>query len=256
MKRIISVFALCLGICLQAGAGIPAKPSEPRLVNDFAAAFPAWQRDSLETALVAFDEKTSNQICVVTVADLEGRDVAEYALRLGNDWGVGSARNNGAVILLMPRGEAGYVDVTIQVGRGLEGAVTDAYASRIIRNIMGPELRKDRYIEAVSAACAEIMALASGEINEPRDDASSVEEDPAVAVLIAVIMLGLIVLLVYLLSKGGNNGGNNSNSGGGGGPIFWGAGPGRGSFGGGSIGGGFRGFGGGSFGGGGASGRF
>lgn len=263
-RRGIHLIILCavLAIPLRAADSWVPDPSDPpRLVNDFASAFTAAQRDSLETALVEFDDSTSNQICVVTVKDLQGMDVADYALALGRKWGVGSKRNNGVIVLLKTR-EGSYVDVTIQVGRGLEGAIPDVYASRIIRNIMGPHLRNDEYWPAVSKACIELMALAKGEISEPRDAAEGSGEG-------AIVVLGVFFLIIFLLillaaSKDKNNRGGR----GGGffnGPTIthvpssrsshsssWGGG-----FGGGSgWGGGFGGFGGGSFGGGGASGRF
>lgn len=239
---------------LSANATIPEKPVPERLVNDLAGVFTTFERDSLEYALYAFDEKTSNQISVVTVRTLDGMDVAEYALRLGNNWGVGSSRNNGIVILLKPRGEDGYVDVTIQVGRGLEGAVPDAYAARIIRNIMGPYLSVDQYFPAVSNACEELQLLASGEISEPRDDSDDEE-----GIIAAVILIFLFILIIIVLARksGHSNGGDSFGGGSGHGPtIFFGPGFGGSSSGGSFSGGGFRGFGGGSFGGGGASGRF
>lgn len=257
----LSRLCLCLltavFLPLAAAASIPDKPYPERLVNDFAGVFTSFERDSLEYALAAFDENTSNQICVVTVRSLDGMDVAEYALRLGNKWGVGSSRNNGIIILLKPRGEDGYVDVTIQVGRGLEGAIPDAYAARIIRNIMGPYLSGNQYFPAVAKACAELQLLASGEISEPRDDYEDDTED----LVVFLIFLFIVVLFFIILSRrsGHGNGGDSFGGGSGGGPtIFFGPGFGGGSFGsgGGFSGGGFGGFGGGSFGGGGASGRF
>ena len=244
---------------------IPASPEPPRLVNDFASAFEQYQTDSLETVLVDFDERTSNQISVVTVADLHDYDVAEFALALANKWGIGSSRNNGVLILLKTR-NGGYVDVTIQVGRGLEGAIPDAYAARIIRNIMGPHLRKDEYWPAVSKACVELMALAEGEISEPRDD-----DDDAGALIgmgvMALFFLIVFILIIYAASKDGNNHGGGTGTfrgptitfgNGGSHRSTWsGGGFGGGSgWGGGFGGGGFGGFGGGSFGGGGASGHF
>ena len=237
---------------------IPSAPEPQVLVNDFANAFTQYQTDSLERVLVDFDERTSNQLCVVTLTDLHGYDVAEFALALANSWGIGSSRNNGMLILLKTR-NGGYVDVTIQVGRGLEGAIPDAYAARIIRNIMGPHLRQDEYWPAVTKACTELMALAEGEISEPRDDDDSGIE---AAIFMGIFFLIIFALIIYVASK------DDNHRGGGGfrGPtiIF---GPGSsssgsnwtgGGFGGGSGwgGGGFGGFGGGSFGGGGASGHF
>jgi len=214
---------------------------------------------------VAFDDSTSNQIAIVTVKDLNGLDIAGYAVQLANAWGIGSSKNNGILILMKPRGFTDeYIDVTIQVGRGLEGAIPDVYASRIIRNIMGPYLRNDEYVPALAAGCSELMALASGEISEPRDNGEE-DDDWIFVVFMFAIIIMVVVFISVVKSKnkgggssdGGSNGGSN-----GGGPIFFGPlfGPSGRGFGGGSssggFGGGFGGFGGGSFGGGGASGRF
>lgn len=266
-KRII-VFSFIVALAFPCGAAvkdyIPAVPEPQRLVNDLASAFTQDQTDSLEAVLVDFDERTSNQICVVTVTSLHDYDVAEFALALANKWGIGNSRNNGVLILLKTR-EGGYVDVTIQVGRGLEGAIPDAYASRIIRNIMGPHLRQDEYWPAVSKACVELMALAEGEISEPRDD-----DDDAGAIIgmgvMAVFFLIVFLLIIYAASKDDNHRGGGGTfrgptitfgNGGSSRSTWSGGGFGGGSgWGGGFGGGGFGGFGGGSFGGGGASGRF
>lgn len=244
-----------------ASAVIPDKPQPERLVNDLAGIFTPYQIDSLERELVAFDDSTSNQITVVTVSDLEDYTVAEYALRLGNKWGVGSNRNNGVIVLLKPRGTDGYVDVTIQVGRGLEGAIPDAYASRIIRNVMGPYLRQDIYFKPVALACEQLQALAAGEISEPRDDD---DEDVGFAIfMVAMTMLLIIIVVIAIVEDQNKRGGGGSHYGGGRGPTViigrgndFGGFSGGGFSGGGFSGGGFGGFGGGSFGGGGASGRF
>lgn len=242
----------------QKGDGLPEPPDPPRLVNDLAGVLPSFQRDSLERVLVDFDRNTSNQICVVTVSTLGDREIMEYGTALGNKWGIGSTRNNGVLLLLKARGtgDERYIDVAIMTGRGLEGAIPDAYASRIIRNIMGPELREDRYMPAVAKACAELMALAAGEISEPRDD----EEEDMTETIVFVIILLILILLIVFGRSGRNNGkgGSSGGSRGGGGPVIFFPGGGRssgGSFSGG-FGGGFGGFGGGSFGGGGAHGRF
>lgn len=264
-------FLLILSLALLALPGwgrrpswIPAPYEPQRLVNDFAGIFSVSQRDSLERVLVAFDDSTSNQITVVSVQTLAGHDVDEFAVRLANEWGIGTKkRNNGVLVLIKPRGrDNNYIDVTIQVGRGLEGAIPDAYASRIIRNIMGPFLRQDLYFQAIVKGCDELKALAAGEISEPRDG----ETEPPGWLILGIFLLFIIglVLLLVLLDKynrkhGGTGLGGGGGSGWGGGPIIFGGGGGHShsGWGGGSFGGGgFGGFGGGSFGGGGASGRF
>lgn len=261
-RSLLLTLALLAALPLQAGLfdsskdDLPESPDPPRLVNDFASVIPAYQRDSLEQVLVAFDDSTSNQICIVTMPTLDGREIVEYGTALGNKWGIGSKRNNGVLILLKIRNpqlegdpDAKYVDVAILPGRGLEGAIPDAYASRIIRNIMGPYLREDNYSPALMEACAEVMALAAGEISEPRDG----EEEEDGWELLFYIIIFIIVLIVIAKKNHTGGSGTHSGTGGGFGPIIFGGG--SSSSGGGSS-GGFGGFGGGSFGGGGARGRF
>ena len=239
---------------------IPQPADPPVLVNDFAGVLSSSQVDSLERVLVAFDDSRSNQISVVTVRTLAGRDVDEFALRLANAWGIGNRQlNNGVLVLLKPRGfDNNYIDVTIQVGRGLEGAIPDAYASRIIRNIMGPHLRADEYWGAIVKACDEIKALASGEIKEPRDASEDDAGWIAFGILVLVFLIAFVVILVA--ASKGDGGSGSSGSSGHRPTILFGPGSFRGGsgsgFGGGGGFGGFGGFGGGSFGGGGASGRF
>lgn len=257
LKTALIVIGAVFTIALSA---IPSRPQPQRLVNDFAGLFSPTQVETLEHILVAFDDSTSNQIAVVTVKDLEGYSVSEYAVRIGLDWGVGTGDfDNGVVLLIKPRIGDSYGEVFIAVGYGLEGAIPDAYAKRIIDNELIPYLSEGDYYGGVEAACDVLMKLASGEISEPRS-----EEDPLWVVFGMMLIIILVIILVAIIigdtGKGGGPGSGGSGGSGGRrtiytGPIITGGGRSGGSFGGG-FGGGFGGFGGGSFGGGGAGGRF
>ena len=251
---------------MSAAVAFPSRPSPQRLVNDLAGIFTSAQVNDLEHRLVALDDSTSNQLVVLTVADLEGYSPAGFATKIGIDWGIGSNDfNNGIVLLVKPKTEDSGGKVSIQVGYGLEGAIPDAYCRRIIENDMIPHFREGDYYGGVSDAVDILSALASGEITEPRD--SSDEEDSP-AVVMAVLLLFLFI--VWVLLRHGGRGGHGGSGGGGrystrktsSPDIFFGPGPGSfggssgGGFSGGSSGGSFGGFGGGSFGGGGVSGSW
>lgn len=242
---------LLLLAAVPSRAGIPDPPVPERLVCDFAGVLSQRQTDSLESVLVKFDDQTSNQLAVVTITSLEGREIMEYGTALANKWGIGSARNNGILMLVKARGAGSekYIEVAILVGRGLEGAITDAHASRIIRNTMGPYLRNEKYGLAIVAGCSDLMELAMGEISEPRDDED--DDDYGTFFYLMVYLLFTIILVVRVIRKIGNGGGGGDSGSYGG---FGGFGGGSSGWSGGS--GGFGGFGGGSFGGGGAHGRF
>lgn len=248
--------ALLLSVAValsDVSAGIPAPPDPPRLVNDFADIFDSYQNAKLEEMLVAFDDSTSNQITVVTVNDLEGYGASEYATMIGLSWGVGSEKSdNGIVVLVKPKNAGGPGETAIQVGYGLEGAIPDAYAKRIIENVMIPCFREGDYFQGVYEACEQLKALASGEISEPRDDGG--EEAAAFILMAFIIFLIIIVIIAGRHRKGGSGPGGRTGSFRN--IYFPGPGPGHGGSWGGGGSGGFGGFGGGSFGGGGASGKW
>lgn len=257
MKR---VFTFIVALAFTASAfAIPSRPSPERLVNDLAGTFTSRQAEELERVLVAFDDSTSNQIAVVTVKDLEGYEPAEYATRIGLDWGVGSEKfDNGIVILVKPKDNTAG-KVFIAIGYGLEGAIPDAYAKRIINEVMIPHFRNDDYYGGVAEACKVLMKLASGEISELREDEFDADDAGAIAGAVVTLII-LIFVFVLITQNGGDNTGSGNHRGGRTiytGPIItsgriYGGGS---SFGGG-FGGGFGGFGGGSFGGGGAGGSW
>lgn len=253
MKAALIIIGAAFALSLYA---IPSRPEPQRLVNDYAGLFTPAQTEALEQMLVAFDDSTSNQITVVTVKDLEGYEASEYATRIGLEWGVGSEKfDNGVVLLVKPRIGSSYGEVFIAVGYGLEGAIPDAYAKRIVENELIPHLSNGDYYAGVEAACEVLMKLASGEISELRED------DDDSAFFVALGIAALIFVLIVIIAIFSDNGKSGNGGGGTGGrrtvytgPVITG---GSGGFGpGGSFGGGFGGFGGGSFGGGGAGGRF
>lgn len=279
MKRTMKIKAL-LVLALLAGAfatvaAIPERPYPQRLVNDLAGVFTASQVRELENRLVAFDDTTSNQITVVTLSDLEGQDKAMVAYEIGEKWGVGREKhNNGIVILIKPKTARENGQVYIAVGYGLEGAIPDAIAKRIVDNVMIPHLQNGNdYYSAVNAALDKLMPLACGEVSEKRE----FDGEDAVALGAFVLFIFAVFIIVIILSSinggstnigSGNKGhkldlwdiivlsnlfgnGGSSGSSWSGGSSGWG-----GSRGGGFGGGGFGGFGGGHFGGGGAGGSW
>lgn len=255
-RYILAATALFMALQLSA---IPAKPQPERLVNDYADLFSSDQEARMEKMLTAFDDSTSNQIVILTVKDLEGMPASEYAVRTGLDWGVGSEKfDNGIVVLVKPKNSTPG-QVFIAVGYGLEGAIPDAYAKRIINNQMIPHFMQNDYFGGVNEACSTLMKLASGEISEPGEEFG--EDD----IIMIVVFLAALIFLLFILAIAMKNG-NNGRGGGGSryddvfttGPIIIRSGNsfGGSSFGGSSFGGGFGGFGGGSFGGGGAGGSW
>lgn len=265
IKRFVAGLALILAFAggTARGQEIPQPMSPPRLVNDYAGLFSGAQRQALEDSLVAFDRATSTQVAVVTVNDLDGCPASEYATRILEKWGVGSKEHdNGVVMLVKSRNQYGGGQVFIAVGYGLEGALPDITAGRIIDNEMMPYLREGDYYRAVAAGTAAVRAAVRGEYTSSRKDKGA----DAFDWIGGLFSLGAIIFIFIILSKSYKENDDDDNSGGSSGgrrnyrrgpiifpPIIGGFGGGRGggSFGGGGF-GGFGGFSGGMGGGGGA----
>lgn len=254
-----SIFFLLIWLLpFVAIAQIPERPSPPRLVNDLAEILTAEEEQTLENKLVEFNNQTSTQIAVVTVKSLEGYDAADFAYRIGEQWGVGQeGKNNGIVVLVKPKvgNEAGKVYVS--VGYGLEGVIPDATANRlIINNEMIPRFMENDYYGGIVNGVDVIMKLAAGEYTaEQYADGGGWAEGFA-----AIVIIIIFIVIIIIGSRNQRHFDSGSNSGFP--PIVMGGSNHRGSWGGfssgsgGFGGGGFGGFGGGSFGGGGAGGSW
>lgn len=244
----------------------PKRPSPPRLVNDFACIFDQNQVQTLENTLVQFNNQTSTQVAVVTLSDLKGYDAGDYSFQLAEKWGVGQkGKNNGILILIKPKTKDSNGQAFIATGYGVEGAVPDAVARRIVDNEMIPHFKANKYYDGVVAGVNVIMELTYGEYTAD----AYVQKTSGKAGAVAFIVVFIFIILIFTMAGRANRIKNSSI---GGSLPFWmllsmmGSGSsgrhsghwgnfnsGGGSFGGG---GGFGGFGGGSFGGGGAGGSW
>lgn len=84
--QLIVLLALSQSLFAQ---DIPSPMSPPRLVNDFASVFTEPEKQALESKLLIYNDTTSTQIYVVTVSDLEGYAVSDYAFKIGEKWNIG-----------------------------------------------------------------------------------------------------------------------------------------------------------------------
>ena len=227
-------------------AQFPEPQQPPRLVNDFADVMSAPQRAELENMLVAYDDSTSTQIAIVTVKTLDGYDVADYANRLYEQWGIGGKDNNNGVLILLGLEER---KVRIETGYGVEDRLTDALSRRIIEQQLLPAFREGDYAGGFQKASLTIFDILSGAyVNEEGDG----EGIPG-----SLIGIVLLFILFIIIANARNGGGGQSFTGRGRNihqPFFFPMGGGSSWGGGGGGGGSFGGFGGGMSGGGGASG--
>lgn len=251
VKRFIWIFILFVSTGALAKEP-PKAPTQYRWVQDEVGLLSEDQETFLLRKLKDYYDSTSTEIAVVIEKSLEGDDVFRYSHALADKWGIGTkGKDNGVLIYIAyENNNPNKRKIWIQVGYGLEGAIPDIYAKRIIREIMAPKFREERWGEGLNDAVDAIIKLAAGEF--VFDQKKSNKKIPIWAIIL------IIFILIVIFSKGDGGGGKTYRGRRSYGPSwtggFGGFGGSGGSFGGG---GGFGGgFGGGGFGGGGAGGSW
>ncbi|WP_276368144.1 TPM domain-containing protein [Chryseolinea sp. H1M3-3] len=218
-------------------------------VHDEADILSVQRTSRLERILQAERDSTSNQIAILIIPSLDGNALEEYSLRVAEAWKLGKSDKDNGVLLLISVNDR---KMRIETGYGLEGALTDAIASRIIRNEIAPRFRNGDYEGGVEAGVMAIIQAIRGEYvnEEPVVKKRNSKKSPWLTIIIIII----IIIITSRSRRGGGGGGHWSSGRGWIGPV---GGMGGGSWGSGS-GGGFGGSfgGGGGFGGGGSSGSW
>ncbi|MDP4267561.1 MAG: TPM domain-containing protein [Bacteroidota bacterium] len=193
---------------------VPDRPNPPRLVNDFSGILSVDEKNTLEQKLVRFNDSTSNQIAIVIVNDLGGLDKADYAIQIGQKWGIGQKdKNNGIVILVKPIGDKGERKAFIAVGYGLESVIPDAIAKRIVENEMIPHFAKGEYYHGLDAATSVLMSLANKEFSSDQyAKRTKAKETPWFFKLIPLFVIFFIFLLMKASARRRTTIGSNGSS--------------------------------------------
>ena len=249
MKFLAGLFALFYLTAPALAAG-PTFPALTGRVVDNANILSAATKSDLTGKLAALEAKTSRQLVVVTLPSLQGFEISDYGYQLGRAWGIGQAKlNNGVLLIIAPTEHK----ARIEVGYGLEPILTDALSEVILQSTVLPKFRSgdfnggvsagvDALIQQLSLNTSDAEARAAAAQQQVAQDDGSGQSGSITGLLIVLFgafaifrVFGGWGLLPFLFMGGGGRGGG---------------------FGGGGFGGGGFGGGGGGFGGGGASGSW
>lgn len=253
---IILLFSL-LYSAVFAQLKIPPLPEKQTSVYDEVGILSATEKSDLEQKLIQYADSTSTQIVVAIIPTLNGEEIAMYATEWAHQWGIGQAKEDNGVLLLVVTEDK---KLTIRTGYGVEHLLTDALSKRIINQIITPEFKAGSYFNGIDKGTDAIIQILKGEFKSRKEKN---EEGGGLPFFLIIIIIMIVIsafsskdhksgpfnnkgnknsstadslLTAILLSSLGRSGGGRSSGGG---------------FGGGGFSGGF---GGGGFGGGGASG--
>jgi uncharacterized protein len=250
MKNNLRVFLMLVIVLCSVGTAAETKiPKLEQRISDFTntLSFQEWQQ--VDRLLKSFEDSTSTQVVVLMVSSLDGESIEDYANKTFTQNKIGQAKKDNGVLLVISKQDHA---MRIEVGYGLEGTLTDAVTSQIIRQEITPFFKSDNYFGGIVTGVDAIIRAAAGEYHA---EGKGRRAPAASAGLVTIFILFIMFILLPILSSRRRSiigsGGHRYYSG-------WGYGSGLGGgFGGGGFGGGggFSG-GGGMSGGGGASGSW
>lgn len=165
-------------------------------VNDFAGVLASDKVRELERKIERYEGETSNQIAILTIPSLEGDSLENFSIRVVENWKVGQKGKDNGVLILVSLNDR---KIRIEVGRGLEGSLTDLVSGRIINEIMKPAFKQKDYYKGLDDAVNAIALAVKGEFKaDPsvkKGDSNNDLEMYLIFLVIALLLAGVAGIL-------------------------------------------------------------
>jgi uncharacterized protein len=194
----LGIAVLCLGIlAARPGHGEPKFPELTGRIVDQSALVTHDDRLAIEAELTALEQRSTDQIAVVTVPSLQGYPIEDFSYQLGRKWGIGQAGKNNGILLVVAPNER---KVRIEVGRGLEPIMTDVMSSLIVNNAILPAFRRGDFSGGIRAGVRDIKDVLLGDAEAVKERArgkrTAPKTDPVVIVFF-IIWFAIVAFIIY-----------------------------------------------------------
>ncbi len=195
---VLALLAVMIASALAGGA--LAQPKFPELtgrVVDNAGLLTPQDRAAIEAELKAIEDKSTDQVVVVTLPDLGGYAIDHYGYQLGRHWRIGQKdKDNGVVLIVAPNERK----VRIETGRGLEAHLTDAMSRIIIENAILPKFRRGDFSGGIRDGVRDIKATIEGDAEAVKERARGRVGEHQDVDYTALIMIALwIAIILYVM---------------------------------------------------------
>ncbi len=166
LMRHLRLFAVCLGIavCLMCRVNISAAeqpvPALTAHMMDLTGTLTTSQKAALEAKLAAFEQEKGAQIAVLILPTTQPETIEQYSMRVVEAWKLGRKGIDDGVLLLIAKNDR---KMRIEVGYGLEGALSDAVSKRIISEVITPFFKREDFYGGIDAGINAMIKVISGE---------------------------------------------------------------------------------------------
>ncbi len=196
MKKLISFFILLFCCVPLAAYGLDV-PKLQGYVNDYAGMISPSAKSKIEEGLKAFEQSDSTQVVILTIPSLEGENLEEFSIKVAEAWKIGQQLKDNGIILLVSKQER---KVRIEVGRGLEGRLTDLMAGRIIDQVIKPRFKQGDFDGGFIAGASALIAATRGEFKAAERPIQR-RQKGFPPFLTFLLFLGIFVLIIGSLSR-------------------------------------------------------
>jgi uncharacterized protein len=196
MKKIFLFFILWLW-CLPFTAYGLDVPKLQGYVNDYAGMISPPAKSKIEQGLRAFEQSDSTQIVILTIPSLEGENIEEFGIKVAETWKIGQQVKDNGVLFIVSKQER---KIRIEVGRGLEGKLTDLMAGRIIDQVVKPRFKQGDIDGGFVAGVSSLIDATRGEFRAERRSAHQ-RQRGVPPFLTIFLFLAIFTLILGSLSR-------------------------------------------------------
>lgn len=209
--RLIAALGLLLFGVVAATAGdlVDVPPLKAR-VTDLTATLGGDQAASLEAELAQFERQRGSQIAILLVPTTQPETIEAYSIRVAEAWKLGRKGIDDGILILVAKDDR---KLRIEVGRGLEGAVPDAVAKRIVAEVIGPRFKEGDFHGGLRAGVAKLQSAMAGEALPPPKSASQSRSGMDIETLLIVSLVIATMLGAVMGQLLGRLGGSTVTSG-------------------------------------------
>lgn len=205
---LVMLFATLLMASKMAVAALAEIPDLSARVTDITQTLSLEQKAALESKLQAFEQKKGSQIAVLIVPTTQPEDIAQYSIRVVEKWKLGREKSDDGLLVLLATEDH---KMRIEVGYGLEGAIPDLTAKRVINEVMAPKFKQGDFAGGLNDGVDKLIGLVDGEPLPAPETTTSNDLD--IGNLLPILLFGGLISGLILRSMFGTFFGSMLNGG-------------------------------------------
>lgn len=197
LKYLFGLFIILVFSSILKAQDYQEIPTLTHRVTDLTNTLTSSEKSRLESHLAEFEKSKGSQVVVLIVPTTKPEEIEQYSIRVAEKWKIGRDKVDDGVVLIIAKNDR---KLRIEVGYGLEGAIPDIYAKRIIERVIVPEFRSGNFDAGIKEGVEAILHLIEGEdlpvVTEERKSSEDVDREIAVGIMVfGIFLLGFVKAL-------------------------------------------------------------